>query len=421
MGWFSRTFGRSTEAKLERATHFIELKQYNDARLELLDLDVPQAKELLKYCTQELADINLDHAQGRFSAGEYEAAKEHLELARSFGATSEQLKQVRNQGRIYRKEREEKERQTREAKKVERDIGDNFIWGLPDDDPRLRYAMRVERYPEELHKRLILLGTGFAEATLAIEDVSPQAALDMLEPFVEKDPVARFEHMRAALGIGDVHQALADLMIFKEQVGHHIIDGMHTKALLSQLLTQTGQSEQALKELDQEDEDHPAVSMVRAQILESRNQLEEAEEALVALLKKLPKNLNIYKTLARVKVKQNQRPEATNILESALDSCCKTGTCGSQPLDVNLLRMLAQIYLEDREQLPRAKEILRDISRLTQNPSWEDQYLSALAARNEGHPFTQNITKTLLINISESDPCRALVLRAFPQSASVFF
>ena len=83
--------------------------------------------------------------------------------------------------------------------------------------------------------------------------------------------------------------------------------------------------------------------------------------------------------------------------------------------------MLAQIYLEDREQLPRAKELLRDISRLTQAPSWEDQYLSALAARNEGHPFTQNITKTLLTNISENDPRRALVLRAFPQSASAFF
>ena len=88
MGWFSRTFGHSIEAKIERATHFFTRGQYNDARLELIDVDAPQAKELLKQCTEELAALNLEHAQGRFSAGEYDAAKEHLELARSFGATS---------------------------------------------------------------------------------------------------------------------------------------------------------------------------------------------------------------------------------------------------------------------------------------------------------------------------------------------
>ena len=31
--------------------------------------------------------------------------------------------------------------------------------------------MRIERYPQELHKRLVQLGTGLAEATLAIEDL----------------------------------------------------------------------------------------------------------------------------------------------------------------------------------------------------------------------------------------------------------
>ena len=184
MGWFSRTFGWSTEAKIERAQHYFDQEQYNDARLEIIDVDTPKAKELLRLCVSNLANLNLKHAEGRFSAGEYEAAKEHLDLARSFGATTEQIQQVRKQGRIYKQERDIARKKAKEAKRVQRDIGDNFIWGLPDDDPRLRYAMRIERYPEELHKRLVLLGTGFAEATLAIEDLSPQAALPMLEPFL---------------------------------------------------------------------------------------------------------------------------------------------------------------------------------------------------------------------------------------------
>ena len=102
------------------------------------------------------------------------------------------------------------------------------------------------------------------------------------------------------------------------------------------------------------------------------------------------------------------------ILENGLKQCCTPGTCGSQPLDVNALRMLAQIYLEDRQHQPRALELLSDIQRLSPTPTWEDQYLSALAARNDGHPFSHNLSEQLLSNLSPSDPRRNLVLSAFP-------
>ena len=75
MGWFSRTFGSSNEAKIERAEHYLAQQEYNDARLEILDVDTPKAKELLKECTEKLALLNLEHAQGRFSAGEYDSGK----------------------------------------------------------------------------------------------------------------------------------------------------------------------------------------------------------------------------------------------------------------------------------------------------------------------------------------------------------
>ena len=415
MGWFSRTFSTSIDAKIERAEYFLTRHRYNDARLELIDVDAPKARNLLKEIHNILRAMNLEIAESRFSAYEYESAQEHLELARQFGATESQLREVRKQGRKYRQEQQEKHRKEKEAKQVHRDIGEHFIWGLPDDDPRLRYAMRLERYPQELHKRLIDLGTGFAEATLAIEDLSPQVAFDMLTPFVDKDPVARFERMRASLGAQRPKEALADLLIFSKEVGHYDIDGIHTHALLSQLLAHNGQSEQALKEIGNSKDAHPALSMVKAQILESQNNLEKAATEYLALIKKLPKNMDLYKHLARVKIKQNERAAASNVLESALNTCCKGGGCGVQAPDINLLRMLAQIYLEDRQQLARAKELLRDIQQMRKHNTWEDQYLSALASRNEGHPFSQNIVRTLLTNLSENDPRRLLVLKAFPQ------
>ncbi|MEC7987243.1 MAG: hypothetical protein VX278_18885 [Myxococcota bacterium] len=420
MGWLTRTFGRSEEAKIERAEILLSKGKYNDARLEITNVNHPKAIEILKKANRFLAQINLEQAEARFSAREYEAAQEHLELAAQFGASKDEIQNVRSIGRRFRtehKNQEIKARQLKKAKKSERSFGDDPIWSLPDDDPRLRYAMRLEKYPLELRKRLISLGTGFAEATLMIEDGAPNIALEQLEIFIEKDPVARFEHARAALGCGQIHQAIADLLIFSEQVGHTVIDNVHTGALLSQLLAQTGESDKAMhhiQSLKNNQDDHPAISMIQAQIFESRNQLPEAEREITALMKRIPKNLSLIKQLARIKMKQNERATASNVLENGLKQCCTPGTCGSQPLDVNMLRMLAQIYLEDRQQQSRALELLSDIQRLSPSPTWEDQYLSALAARNDGHPFSQRLSETLLSSLSPSDPRRQLVLRAFP-------
>ena len=127
MGWLSRTFGNSIEAKIERAEYFLKKHRYNDARLELIDVDSPKARNILRETQTILCEMNLEHAEARFSAYEYEAAQEHLELARQFGATPTQLKDVRQQGRKYRQEQQEQRRKEKEAKQVNRDIGEKIV------------------------------------------------------------------------------------------------------------------------------------------------------------------------------------------------------------------------------------------------------------------------------------------------------
>ena len=118
MGWFSRTFGSSIEAKIERAEHYLAQQEYNDARLEILNVDTPKAKELLKECTENSLFSILNTHKEDLVLENMMLQKNILNSRVPFGATSEQIQQVRNQGRVYRKEREEKERQAREAKKV---------------------------------------------------------------------------------------------------------------------------------------------------------------------------------------------------------------------------------------------------------------------------------------------------------------
>ena len=84
MGWFSRTFSNSAEAKIERATIFFNSQRYNDVRLELQGVDGPEATKLRNNALTELITLNLLEAKARFNSGDYSGAQEHLQLAQSF-------------------------------------------------------------------------------------------------------------------------------------------------------------------------------------------------------------------------------------------------------------------------------------------------------------------------------------------------
>ena len=82
-------------------------------------------------------------------------------------------------------------------------------------------------------------------------------------------------------------------------------------------------------------------------------------------------------------------------------------------MDVAALRMLAQIYLEDRVLPERTDEILSTLSNHIREPVWEDAYLAVLNARNSGAPFAEETAKKLLAQLKENDHRRQWVIDAF--------
>ena len=64
-------------------------------------------------------------------------------------------------------------------------------------------------------------------------------------------------------------------------------DNTHTGALLSQLLAQTGKSSEAMNIINnvQVQDDHPALSLIKAQLLESKGELVNAENECIGLVK----------------------------------------------------------------------------------------------------------------------------------------
>ena len=415
MNFIQTLFGFSSEAKIARARKFLAQGRYNDARLEVSGIDGGEASVVLEEARGALAAINLEEAAARYSSGDYHGAQEHVALAEQFGATREEVRQVRSAGRELRRERAAKaETEAREKSKIV-PVGDDPIWSLPPDHPRVRYAMRIKSYPQEIQKRLVALGGGFADAVLLIEDGAAAEAMGMLDPFVESDAVARFERARAAMLCNVPEQAISDLMVFGDEVGHCEIDGMHTGATLARLLQAAGRGSEAAQRVGGllEGDDHPSLRLASAEIMESRGDLPGAERTLKALVKQFPGDIGLVRRLARVLLKEGDRVGASGSLEAVLQRCCTPGQCGSKPLDLPAARMLARIYLEDRVAEERSRELLGRISSMSREPTWEDQYLSALSERNNASPYTRQLSERLMEQLSPSDPRRQWVLASF--------
>jgi tetratricopeptide (TPR) repeat protein len=416
MGWFARMFSSSESARIDRAQRFLERKRYNDARLELEGLEGTLAAELREQALSVLVEWNLEESRARYSAGDPEGAKEHMMLAQEFGATPQDLQSVRRMAREIRaKERVAAEKKAAKASQIE-PMGDDPIWRLPPDHPRLRYAVLVESYPEDLRTRLVALGEAFAAAVMMMEEGQPQAAFEAISPFISQDPVARFERARAALACGQLPSAASDLQTFGSEIGHQRIGTTHTAGMLAGVLAKLGRAPDALAMLDEELQrgDELELSANRASLLEVLGRLEDAESATTKILKKAPRQMGLYRQLARIREKRGERVAAAETLEWGLNTCCSSpGKCGNQPLDVAAVRTLARIYLEDRVQPKRVSELMEKLARHVEQPGWEDHYISALHARNDGNPQAPGMAERLLDGLQPADPRRMLIDRAF--------
>jgi len=420
MGWLQRVFGRSDAARIERAQHFHARGRYNDVRLELDGVDGAEAAALRDEAMGALVEMNLEESAARFRAGDPSGANEHIALAKTFGATAEQIRATRRIGReasAAAKRAAQQAAAEREAA-LQKDMGgDDPLWRLPPDHPRLRYAVLVESYPEALRARLVGLGGAFAEAAMLLEEGKPGEAWQAMSPFVEQDPVARYERARAAMAAGQLPSAASDLNQFGASLGHQRIGNQHTAAMLAGVLGRLRRADEALVMIEAELVKSPEeleLQAVRVGLLEALDRLEEAEAAASGLLQKAPRQMGLYRQLARIRERRGERAAAAQVLEWGLDTCCGSpGKCGNQPLDIQAVRALARLYLEDRIAPERTAELLEQIGRNAKEPTWEDGYLAALAARNNLDPRAEAMAQQLVANLPENDPRRRVISEAF--------
>jgi hypothetical protein len=177
-----------------------------------------------------------------------------------------------------------------------------------------------------------------------------------------------------------------------------------------------GRTQEALELLEGQPAGDVDLGVLMAHLIEATGDLSRARELAERLLRKAPKALPLHRLRARVLLAEGDRIGAMQTLDTALSQLCSSGKCGTQPFDVEAGRMLARLYLEDRVEPRRARELMGELSRATQKPGWTDRYLQALAARNAEEPEAVDMARRLLSELREqTDPRRAWITRSFEQ------
>ncbi len=428
MGLLSWLFP-SDEDKLARAKADLEKGRYSEARLTALELEGPEAKEIVDFAEAALCRINLEHAVSWAEADDVERVQIHLDLAQEFRkeGMDEDFARARASIRGVETRRQEASARRKAAEDAvlaevsssfQEEHGEDLIplpEGVSADEAealKARLAMILDNYPEELRANMVELGPDFAQAVLDLDDGDAAKALPLLLGLPDESPLVLHERARAAHSLGDPAAAARAWKAFAVRAGgHHPIGQLHTAVLLAQVQAESGDLQGSLSTLEEGRKSDPYLGGgLYASILEAVGRYGEAEAAWRALLQKFGTQPAIYVGIARVRAKGGHRSEARDALETSLRQTeCVPGRCGYRPPDLATHRLLATLYLEDGLQPERALELAETARGLVERPNWDDMYLAALAARVQGDPTWPAMADQLRQATPDNEVRRALV------------
>ena len=167
--------------------------------------------------------------------------------------------------------------------------------------------------------------------------------------------------------------------------------------MLARVLAHSGQADVALEMIQDEIQRlrRNWAQAVRVGLLEALDVLEEAESAAVTLLQKVPRQMGLYRQVAQDSRAQGRAGGSGRSVGVGVGYLLRIPRqLRNVALDVQAVRSLARLYLEDRVADERVEDLLAKLGKHVQEPSWEDGYLAATGRpQQQRSPSTGNGTQ----------------------------
>ncbi|MEE2787777.1 MAG: hypothetical protein VX589_10590 [Myxococcota bacterium] len=248
MGLLSWLFPKPQD-RVEKAKRLIQDERYAEARLEIIDVDLDEAKTLLRDAEMALVRLNIERAIQKARAGDFQQYESHIELARSFDhfdqtalfeAAAEQLADIMGQQAVT-KSWDTLDHAAERRARLGTDPGDFTLdayagtgvvrlffgeerpfnlpglqlepmaswfkptWCITTESNALMTGLK-SAYPEQLHPAIDQAGDGLADALAYYHQEAPEKAVQTLRTMPLSNPVIAFELGRAASALGQ-HEA----------------------------------------------------------------------------------------------------------------------------------------------------------------------------------------------------------------------
>ena len=342
MGLLSWLFPSPAD-RLKKARKLLSEGRFAEARMQVLDVELDGAAEVLAEAHSGLVKVNLERALGQARAGNARQMEGHLELAERFATEADAPLIAEYRERMSsaadRNAAVAAWKDLRAAARRRQDLGvdpgdftlvalngdgavqlafdENDPLGLPHlvvqpnaatfkpagvtapDDPDALTDNELDRcvgalralYPGTLAPQVDTGGRALARGVLQQVAGRPEQAVLSLLELPEDNAVARFELGRAACALGQHAAAERALSDFGDLAGHQPVGDVHSALLLAEVIAWTGGKERALEMVRavRKDSDRRGAHLFVALATETGH-LVEAKEVLDQLTRRNPKD-----------------------------------------------------------------------------------------------------------------------------------
>ncbi|MCB1034103.1 MAG: tetratricopeptide repeat protein, partial [Acidobacteria bacterium] len=352
MAFLGRLFRRDPRQTLQKAEEWLArgqgvraLHAAEDVAREAEGSLLEEAEDLVRRSHEAIMTNALKEATLSKNVGDWQEAADWLHTALEHCPDEERQEEIRGL----------REALLRRAK-AEAEESTGVVLAATDESPladdEIVYEMLVASFAPEVQELYEDRPEDFRRAVVTMHGGAPEAALEILERLLAKqpqDPVLRLEAGQCRLALGKAVEAREDFEAVEATFGETFLDAgerVSVPVLLATAMLEAGRPAELLERFEGRvdlDQGSRALGQLWSRALLESEQTEEALSAYLTLANRFPGDAELAFEVAQILDAEGYEEEAIARLERVVAPSCSTGNCSRPALFLPAARLLASL------------------------------------------------------------------------------